>query len=96
MDLTITVTRRSSLPILLPLLQACNRRGCVWSLFLTGDGATLANQSDLIALSQDASYVHVCQESWNELNPEVDCQMPLGSQTNHSENVARANRVVSL
>jgi len=97
MDLLVTVSVASSENILNPLLRACVRQGCSWQLFLTHEGVKVLDSTELVELlqSQDNNAI-ACHESWQLHGPGGDCPVALGSQTNHSEMVGSAARVVSL
>ena len=96
MELLITVTRPCA-DHLEPLLRACLRRQCDWQVFLTGDGMqVLQSQTLADLLVQNCERVVACHDSWRAFHDENECPLTVGSQTNHSDMVARAERVVGL
>jgi len=97
MDLLITVSNASSGNILVPLLQACVRRGCSWQVFLTHEGVKVLDRTDVAELLQSyRDSAIVCHDSWLQYSPDRDCPVTVGSQTNHSAMAGRAKRIVSL
>ncbi len=97
MDLLITVSNPASSSILAPLLRACVRRGCSWQVFLTHEGVKVLANNDVLQLLQvHSENAVVCHDSWQQFGSGGDCQVTVGSQTNHSEMAGRAKRIVSL
>ena len=97
MDLLITVSNSDSVKFITPLLRACIRRSCQWELFLTHKGVQLLNDQNIVELLKETDALAIaCHDSWDRYANEKQCPVTLGSQTNHSEMVARANQVISL
>lgn len=97
MDLLITVSKPESANIVAPLLRACTRSSCHWELFLTHKGVQVLNNQEIVELLKEVNTpVFVCHDSWTRYTNDEQCPVTLGSQTNHSEMIARANRVISL
>jgi len=97
MDVLLTVSSAKSTHVLEPLLRACVRCGCSWKVFFTDEGVKALESEDIALIlesSQDSAIA--CHESWNRFGTGSECKVMLGSQTNHSEMVANAIRVVSL
>jgi len=65
-------------------------------MFLTNDAVTLALESRLQAAVHTAERIVVCESSWEQFVAEQDCPFEKGSQTNNSEMISFAKRVVSL
>lgn len=89
------VTTEGGARILLPLAQACRRRGHPFAAFFTHEGVRGLADPDVVSALQDARAV-VCEESWRRYAAHTPCPVELGSQTINSALVAEARRVVSL
>lgn len=97
MELLITVSNQNSAPVLAPLLGACQRNHCRFEVFLTHTGVlTLNNEKVVEHLNASGDVAIACHDSWVRYGSGTDCPVTLGSQTNHSEMMARAERVISL
>jgi len=96
MQLLITVSNSQAGSLLEPLLNACVRAGCEWGLFLTNDAAKFAAEAWLLNVARHSLGVVVCQESWTGHMQDAPCSLTLGSQSNHSEMIGQADRVISL
>ena len=96
MDLLILVSNPGSKPILLPLAQACTRKGINWSVFFTNDGVSMLGDEKLVERLGSTSQAIVCHESWDKFMSEQTCPLELGSQTNNSAMLADAKRVLGL
>lgn len=97
MDLLITVSNNKSVTLLTPLLHATTRHACHCELFLTHTGVELLNDQNLVNTIKDSNITAIaCHDSWIRYADGKDCQITLGSQTNHSEMIARARQVISL
>jgi hypothetical protein len=97
MELLITISNQKCDQLLEPLLQACRRRSCNLEVFLTHEGVQVLNNPSIVKLLQETNTPAVtCHDSWVRHCEHADCPVTLGSQTNHSEMMARAERVISL
>ena len=97
MDLLVTVSKKESATILKPLLEACGRSNCRFEVFLTHHGVRVLNDNEITALLNEVSDNSIaCHDSWVKHTAGEECPVTLGSQTNHSEMMARAKRVISL
>ena len=97
MDLHFTVSSQSSYVVLSPMLRACVRCGCSWQVFLTHHGVNVLLQEELAQiLIANKNNAIACHDSWQKFHNDSHCPVTLGSQTNHSEMVSKATRVVSL
>jgi len=96
MDLLLLVTHPQAGVITESLARACNRAGIEWAVFFTNDAVELLADPGLFSAVSQGGRVIACQDSWNRYMPGRDCPVDLGSQTNNSELVAQARRVVSL
>lgn len=97
MDILFTVSKKESARILKPLLRACSRSNCTFEVFLTHQGVLILDDGEIETLLATASVKTVaCHHSWTTHADSGDCPVTLGSQTNHSEMLARSKRVVSL
>lgn len=97
MELLITISNQHCDQLLAPLLQACQRRSCKLEVFLTHEGVQVLNNPFVVNLLHQTNIPAVaCHDSWIRHQDQADCPVTLGSQTNHSEMMARAKRVISL
>lgn len=97
MDLLITVSNKDSAPLLAPLLRACKRRSCNCEVFITHEGVQTLQHENVISLFEDTGFkATACHDSWERYTNNKECPVTLGSQTNHSEMMARADRIISL
>ena len=96
MDLLLLVTNPQAGFIIQSLARACDRAGIEWAAFFTHDGVMLLADPGVCAAVSQAGRVIACQDSWNRYMTGKDCPVDLGSQTNNSELVAQARRIVSL
>lgn len=97
MDLLITVSKSTSAKLITPLLRACIRRSCQWELFLTHKGVQLLDDQTIVGLLHESDALAIaCHDSWERYADGTQCPVTLGSQTNHSEMIARANQVISI
>lgn len=101
-DLLLVLSTRAAKPLALGLLSAAERKQLRVAVFLTGQGAVLAAYSELGRLLSNLSSAVVCTESWeackanSEFESDSECGAELGSQTNHSQLVGNAIKVISL
>ncbi len=96
MDLMYVVTSSQSASILLPMLQASQRRGVNWGCFFTDDGVEVLRDTDICALMSDAQSAFACELSWDRFESGKRCPISLGSQTNNSAMLGKAKHVISL
>ncbi len=96
MDLLLVVSTPLCAPVLVPLAQACRRRGIRWGCFFTHDGVKLLADPALTELMPPADLAVACEYSWHRFMGSQRCPVTLGSQTNHSAMVAGAARVVGI
>jgi len=95
-DLLVVVARVGGGPIAKQMLLACERKHKRTAIFLTGEAAVLAGDSEYSQVYSNAVAAIVCAESWHSAKLTVDCLMELGSQTDHSRLVGDAEQIVSL
>lgn len=95
-ELHIIVAHPAAAPILVPLAGACSRRGTTWSVFFTGGGVEVLSSEAVRQAISGAREAVVCHDSWTRSMPGSECLVRLGSQTNNSEMVGKAARVISL
>ncbi len=96
MDLLIIVSHPGAGEILKPLARALERAGTDWAVFLTNDGVRVLADPMLVEALDSASHKIACHDSWQRFGGDLACPVTLGSQTNNSELVGNAARIVSL
>ena len=96
MDMLFVVSTDRGANILVPLAQACVRKGIVWGCFFTNDGVRLLGDSEMKNLMGMANLALACEHSWQRFMAGESCPVELGSQTNHSALLAAAAKVVTL
>ena len=96
MNLLFVVAHGESGAYLRGLTAACRRNGVEFSVFFTGDGVRSLSAPDTVERARHASEAVVCEHSWSQLMKVGTCPLALGSQTDHSRMLGRADRVVSL
>lgn len=96
MDVMYVVSSPEAVPLLLPLLRACRRRGANWGCFFTDNGVQALDSEELRELMSCASQAVACEFSWERYQHDKPCPVELGSQTNHSAMAAAARHIVSL
>lgn len=90
------VSSRETLPVLLPMLRASQRRGASWGCFFTDSGVEVLDNAELLELLSRASHAVACEFSWEKYRAGKDCPVESGSQTNNSALTAQARHVISL
>ena len=96
MNLLFVVAHGASGACLRGLSAACRRNGVAFSVFFTGDGVRTLSVPDTVDHARHASEAVVCEHSWSQSTMDGACPLSLGSQTDHSRMLGRADRVVSL
>ena len=96
MDLLVIVSTPQAAAILSPMAQAFDRAKFDWAVFFTNDGVKVLTQPAIISALSSARHKIACHDSWERFGKSVDCPVELGSQTNNSELVGQAARIVSL
>ncbi len=96
MKILLEVTSRDAASVLVPLAQACDRKGVTWSCFFTGDGVKTLEREDVRATVASAAKAAACEVSWERHMGEQPCPVEIGSQTNNSSMVGEVDKVVSL
>ncbi len=95
MDILFHVATEAGAAVLLPLAQACRRRGHAFGAFFTHEGVRGLLDTELQVAMQDSRAV-VCEESWHRFCGDAACPVELGSQTVNSALMGEAKKVVSL
>ena len=95
-DLLIVVTTEKAGPYLTPMLAAANRTDSKVAVFFTNDGVNLVTGCESLKMMAEKDRAIVCAESWQHYLQDRPCPISLGSQTNHSQMIADATRVISL
>lgn len=95
-DLLVIVSTPESARLLLPLAGACRRRGLRWTCFFTNDGIRVLTDPAVAQAILCAEDPVACAHSWARCRGEAPCPIRLGSQTDSSALVARAEKVIGL
>jgi hypothetical protein len=95
MKILFEVTSQNADGILLPLAKACNRAGIEWACFFTGDGVLNLESGAVAEITKTSTTAIACEFSWESLM-KGECPVSLGSQTDNSEIVGKAERIISL
>ena len=96
MDLLIIVSNPEAGAILEPLARALGRTNTHWAIFLTNDGVKVLSDPAIVEALGTAQHKIACHDSWERFGEGCYCPVNLGSQTNNSEFVGKAARIVSL
>ena len=96
MDLLLLVTNPQAGAITRSLARACDRAGIEWAVFFTNDGVMLLADPEVCSAVSQGGKAIACHESWDRYMQGRECPVELGSQTNNSELVTQARRIVSL
>lgn len=95
-ELHIIVAHPDAAGVLIPLAAACERRGTAWSVFFTSGGVKALAREAVQSAVASAREAVACHDSWKRMMETRECPVQFGSQTNNSELVGKAARVVSL
>jgi len=95
-NLFFVVAHEESGAVLRGLTDACLRNGVAFSVFFTGNGVRNLAAPEAVERAGHASEAVVCEHSWSQMMDDRACPLTLGSQTDHSRMLGRADRVVSL
>ncbi len=96
LDLLLIISTPDSGRVLLPLAGACQRKGLRWSCFFTNDGVRILENPAMVHAIRCADDLIACEHSWARFEGETPCPITLGSQTNNSALVSRAEKVIGL
>ncbi len=96
MNLLIVIAHANTERYLRGLADACQRNTVDYSLFFTGAGVSVLSDLTVIELSNNATNSIACEHAWEKQMTKKVCPIALGSQTNLSQMLAAAGRVVSL
>jgi len=96
LDVLLVITHEKSDSIAVPLLDALKRKGVTTGVFVTGNGARVLAGSELQASLNGVAQAVACMDSWRHCYPEQDCPVTEGSQTDHSDMIGNAGKVLCL
>lgn len=96
LDILIVVTTAMSGPYLFPLINAAQRANATVAVFLTNDGVKLASADAHGGELAELGTAVVCAESWTNFLANEPCLVKSGSQTDHSQLIGSASKVISL
>ncbi len=96
MKLLFVVSHPESGPVFCAITSACERLGQSWACFFTDDGVRVLGDARARELACRAQPATVCGHSWDRFMDGTTCPVAVGSQTELSAMLSKAEKVISL
>jgi len=96
LDVVLVITNEKSGSLAAPLLAALKRKALETGVFITGNGARALVDADLQSALTGVGRVVACSDSWRHCYKTEECPVTQGSQTDHSEMIGDARKVICL